>query len=69
MAQLHDRYMMMMMMMMMTIYYICLILLFIVDMYQEGRNENRPQFKTATLTLYKDHSDNADIKQEVNVTQ
>ena len=38
-------------------------------MYQEGRNENRPQFKTATLTLYKDHSDNADIKQEVNVTQ
>jgi len=38
-------------------------------MNQEGRNQNRSEFKTATLTLYKDHSDNADIQREVNVTQ
>ena len=51
------------------IHYVSLIMLFIVDMNQEGRTQNGSDFKTATLTLYKDHSDKADVQQEVNVTQ
>jgi len=46
------------------LYYISLIVLFIVDMNQAGRNQNRSEFKTATLTLYKDYSDNADIQKD-----
>lgn len=50
-------------------YYISLIVLFIVDMNLENRNQNISEFKTATLTMYKDYSDNADIQQEVKVIQ
>ena len=38
-------------------------------MNQDGRNQNRSEFKTAILIQNKDYFDNAGIKQEVNVTK